>query len=63
MLMNPKNLQCVPGQDDDLVRLTALSEGGIISEGLGHSSIATTRRYLNHINPKQVIDAMKNREW
>lgn len=32
---------------------------GVISNGLGHSSIATTDRYLNHLNPEAVIEAMK----
>jgi integrase/recombinase XerD len=36
---------------------------GIISKQLGHSSISTTSRYLDHISPQDVIDAMKNREW
>ena len=36
---------------------------GIISKQLGHSSIATTARYLDHINPAAVVDAMKAREW
>ena len=43
-----------------------LSEGiniGIISKQLGHSSIATTHRYINHINPAEVIDAMSQRTW
>ena len=43
-----------------------LSEGmniGIISKQLGHSSIATTHRYINHINPAEVIDAMNQRTW
>ena len=42
------------------------SEGvdiGIISKQLGHSSTATTARYLDHVCPKAVIDAMKNRSW
>ena len=32
---------------------------GIISRALGHSSIATTHRYLNHLNPQTVIEAMR----
>ena len=36
---------------------------GIISKQLGHSSIATTARYLDHIAPQQVVDAMRNRKW
>jgi site-specific recombinase XerD len=43
-----------------------LSEGanvGIISKQLGHASIATTHRYLNHINPAEVIEAMGRRTW
>lgn len=35
----------------------------IISRQLGHSSIATTSRYLDHISPQQVIDAIRKREW
>jgi site-specific recombinase XerD len=43
-----------------------LSEGtnvGIISQQLSHSSISTTSRHLDHINPKAVIEAMKARRW
>ena len=36
---------------------------GIISRQLGHSSIATTSRYLDHVAPKQVVDAMRKRAW
>jgi site-specific recombinase XerD len=42
------------------------SEGvdiGIISKQLGHSSTATTARYLDHVCPSAVIDTMKAREW
>ncbi len=31
---------------------------GIISKQLGHAHISTTVRYLDHINPQEVIDAM-----
>lgn len=36
---------------------------GIISKQLGHSNIATTARYLDHIAPQAVIDAMARRSW
>jgi len=32
---------------------------GVISRALGHSSIATTDRYLNHLHPQVVVNAMK----
>jgi len=34
-----------------------------ISRQLGHSSISTTSRYLDHLAPQQVIDAMRGRKW
>ncbi|MCC6428631.1 MAG: tyrosine-type recombinase/integrase [Phycisphaerales bacterium] len=36
---------------------------GIISRQLGHRSILTTIRYLDHLNPTAVIDAMRKRAW
>lgn len=42
------------------------SEGvpiNIISKQLGHSNIATTSHYLDHIAPQQVIETMRNRGW
>ena len=36
---------------------------GVISKQLGHSSIATTIRYLDHVCPQLVVDAMKARQW
>jgi site-specific recombinase XerD len=36
---------------------------GIISKQLGHRSIATTARYLDHIAPQQVIEAIRRRPW
>lgn len=36
---------------------------GVISKALGHSSIATTARYLDHVAPVAVIDAMRTRPW
>jgi site-specific recombinase XerD len=35
----------------------------IIQRQLGHVSLATTAIYLNHIAPKQVIEAIRKREW
>lgn len=43
-----------------------LQEGidvGLISKQLGHSSIATTSIYLNHIAPRAVIEVMGKRTW
>ena len=36
---------------------------GIIQRQLGHSNMATTSRYLDHIAPAEVLDAIKKREW
>ena len=36
---------------------------GIISKQLGHRSIATTARYLDHIAPQQVIETIRTRVW
>jgi site-specific recombinase XerD len=36
---------------------------GIISKQLGHASITTTVRYLDHIAPTAVIEAMRARQW
>ena len=36
---------------------------GIISKQLGHRSIATTARYLDHICPLAVVEAMRGRAW
>jgi len=35
----------------------------IISRQLGHTSITTTARYLDHIAPRAVIEAMRRRIW
>lgn len=35
----------------------------IISRQLGHTSISTTARYLDHLAPRAVIDAMRSRIW
>ena len=36
---------------------------GVISRQLGHTSILTTIRYLDHIAPTAVIDTMRGRTW
>lgn len=36
---------------------------GVISAALGHTSIATTSRYLAHIAPKEVIETLRGRSW
>jgi site-specific recombinase XerD len=35
----------------------------VIQAQLGHSSVATTDRYIKHLNPAAVVDAMKSRAW
>ena len=35
----------------------------LIQAQLGHSSLATTDRYVRHLNPAAVVEAMKAREW
>jgi len=35
----------------------------IISRQLGHASITTTARYLDHLAPMAVIEAMRGRSW
>lgn len=35
----------------------------VIQSQLGHSSLATTDRYIRHLNPVAVVQAMKGREW
>lgn len=36
---------------------------GIIAKQLGHANIATTARYLDHVCPQAVINAMRGRQW
>lgn len=43
-----------------------VSEGtplNLVQIALGHKSVATTDRYIRHLNPKAVVDAMRSREW
>ena len=35
----------------------------IIQKQLGHANLATTQRYLDHIAPTDVIEAMQQRAW
>lgn len=35
----------------------------VIARQLGHRSVATTSRYIDHIQPTQVIETMRQREW
>lgn len=35
----------------------------LIQKQLGHSSLATTSRYLDHIAPQTLIETIKRREW
>ncbi len=35
----------------------------VIQAQLGHSSLATTSRYLAHVAPQHVVEAMQAREW
>jgi len=35
----------------------------IIQAQLGHSSVATTDRYIKHLNPAAVVKAMQSRAW
>lgn len=35
----------------------------VIQAQLGHASVATTDRYIRHLNPSTVIETMKSRMW
>jgi site-specific recombinase XerD len=35
----------------------------VISRQLGHRSISTTARYLDHLAPMAVVEAVRKREW
>jgi integrase/recombinase XerD len=35
----------------------------VIQQQLGHSSLATTDRYIRHLNPQQVVEAIRGRNW
>jgi site-specific recombinase XerD len=35
----------------------------IIQQALGHTSLATTQRYVDHLRPTAVIDALRARPW
>jgi integrase len=35
----------------------------IIQQQLGHASLATTQRYLDHLAPKDLVEAMQRRAF
>ncbi len=35
----------------------------VIQQQLGHASLATTDRYLRHLAPKDVVEAIQRRDW
>jgi site-specific recombinase XerD len=35
----------------------------VIQQQLGHSSLATTDRYVRHLKPQQVVEVMRRRTW
>jgi integrase/recombinase XerD len=35
----------------------------VVQQALGHSSLAVTDKYVRHVAPVQVVDAMRSREW
>ena len=35
----------------------------IIQQQLGHSSLSSTQRYLDHIAPKELVETMQRREF
>jgi site-specific recombinase XerD len=35
----------------------------VIQAQLGHASVATTDRYIKHLNPSTVVETMKSRTW
>jgi integrase len=48
-------------------RAAEMADEGIpvhmISVALGHSNVGTTDRYIQHLNPRQVLDAMLASQW
>ena len=48
-------------------RAAEMADEGIpvhmISIALGHSNVGTTDRYIQHLNPRQVLDAMLASQW
>jgi site-specific recombinase XerD len=35
----------------------------VISRQLGHSSLGVTERYVNHLEPREVVETMQRRDW
>ena len=49
-----------------ILRLVLVASVGmiiVIQRQLGHSNVGTTSRYIDHLQPQQVIEAMQGREW
>lgn len=44
-------------------RIAVMCRAGLIARQLGHQSITTTARYLDHLNPTAVIGVMCGRMW
>jgi len=34
-----------------------------VSNALGHSNVATTHRYANHLAPDEIVSSMRGRQW
>ena len=34
-----------------------------VKDALGHSNVATTHRYANHLAPDEVVSSMRDRAW
>lgn len=35
----------------------------LVQQALGHASLSTTDRYIRHLNPTAVVEAIRSREW
>ena len=57
LALQPKDLDPIAST------IRVLHGKGDIQMQLGHSSLATTDRYVRHLNPAAVVEAMKARCW